>query len=100
MDAPWAASLREQWAAGRRRVGGIAARRASRVERAVALLVRGVALIVALAVFVLLLIVAVPLAIIAAAVTRIRRSLRGLHEPNGRLDGRRNVRVITPDKPV
>lgn len=98
MDSSWSASFRERWAAGRRRVGVIAAPRASRLERAVALLVLAVVLVMALAVFLLLLLVAIPLAIVAAAVIGVRRGLRRMREPNGAFDGRRNVRVITPDE--
>lgn len=52
-----------------------------------------------LAVLLILLVPAVLLAVGAALAYSVRRALRGARQPNGVLDGRRNVRVITPDQP-
>jgi len=61
------------------------------------------ALVIALGVVVVLVLL-VPLALLALVVglgawlyARLTRALRREHEPNGVLDGRRNVRVIDPD---
>ncbi|MCC6950204.1 MAG: hypothetical protein IT433_02035 [Phycisphaerales bacterium] len=63
------------------------------------------ALVIALGVVVALVLL-VPLALLALVIglgawlyARLTRALRREHEPNGVLDGRRNVRVIDPDSP-
>lgn len=63
------------------------------------------AIIIFLAIVAALFFIVVPLAIvlffvglIAYAIFRIKRAFRRAHEPNGPLDGRRNVRVVQRDE--
>ncbi len=64
-----------------------------------------IAIIIFLAIVAALFFIVVPLAIvlfvvglIAYAIFRIKRAFRRAHEPNGPLDGRRNVRVVQRDE--
>ncbi len=64
-----------------------------------------IAILIFLAIVAVLLLFVVPLAIvlfvvgvIAYIVFRIKRAFRRAHEPNGPLDGRRNVRVVQRDE--
>lgn len=64
-----------------------------------------IAIVIFLAIIVALFFIVLPLAIvlffvglIAYAIFRIKRAFRRAHEPNGPLDGRRNVRVVQRDE--
>tara|TARA_E500000318_G_scaffold54309_4_gene50659 strand:- start:7366 stop:7626 length:261 start_codon:yes stop_codon:yes gene_type:complete len=64
-----------------------------------------IAIIIFLAIVAALFFIVLPLAIvlfvvglIAYAIFRIKRAFRRAHEPNGPLDGRRNVRVVQRDE--
>ena len=64
-----------------------------------------IAIVIFLAIVAALFFIVLPLAIvlfvvglIAYAIFRIKRAFRRAHEPNGPLDGRRNVRVVQRDE--
>jgi len=64
-----------------------------------------IAIVIFLAIVAVLFFILLPLAIIifvlgliAYIVFRIKRAFRTAHEPNGPLDGRRNVRVVQRDE--
>jgi uncharacterized membrane protein len=64
-----------------------------------------IAIVIFLAIIAALFFIVLPLAIvlffvglIAYAIFRIKRAFRRAHEPNGPLDGRRNVRVVQRDE--
>ncbi len=96
-------TLRTGFGDARTRVFSFTQRPASPVARSLASLIALVLVVVGLALFLVLLIPAVVIALVVAVFAAIsytiRRALRNTTEPNGILDGRRNVRVITPDRP-
>jgi fatty acid desaturase len=91
-------TLRTGLGDARTRVYAFSQRPASPAARFLAGLLALALIILALALFLILLIpaiaIALAVALFAAVSHSIRRALRNTTEPNGILDGRRNVRVV------
>lgn len=91
-------TLRTGFGDARTRVFSFSQRPASPAARFLASLVALVLVVAGLVLFLVLLIPAVAIALVvgtfAAISYTIRRALRNTTEPNGILDGRRNVRVV------